>query len=127
MGLVVRASLLLLLCACAHDARPPAPPDLDRDALPSWSEQIRIRDAQCRYPGGVFSLELRGGKRSAFELLRRLRIARNAVSLGGVETLACHPATTCLPEVAGAGLLLGHAPRLPAGAPADAGARRTCG
>jgi cystathionine beta-lyase/cystathionine gamma-synthase len=57
-------------------------------------EQIRIRDAQCAYPGGMFSLELRGGRPAAFELLRSLRIARNAVSLGGVETLACHPATT---------------------------------
>jgi len=26
--------------------------------------------------------------------LRNLRLARNAVSLGGVETLACHPKTT---------------------------------
>jgi methionine-gamma-lyase len=57
-------------------------------------EQIRIRDAQCSYPGGMFSLELRGGRPAAFEMLRSLRIARNAVSLGGVETLACHPATT---------------------------------
>ncbi len=37
---------------------------------------------------------MRGGKTAAFEFLRNLRIARNAVSLGGVETLACHPKTT---------------------------------
>ena len=30
---------------------------------------------------------------------RRLRIARNAVSLGGVETLACHPRTTTHSEM----------------------------
>ncbi len=42
----------------------------------------------------MISLELRGGKPAAFEFLRRLKLARNAVSLGGVETLACHPKTT---------------------------------
>ncbi|HTM44684.1 MAG TPA: PLP-dependent transferase [Polyangiaceae bacterium] len=62
-------------------------------------EQCRIRDHQCRYPGAVFSLELKGGKAAAFDFLRRLRIARNAVSLGGVETLACHPCTTTHSEM----------------------------
>lgn len=57
-------------------------------------EQIKIRLAQCDYPGAMFSMELKGGKPAAFEFLRNLKIARNAVSLGGVETLACHPATT---------------------------------
>jgi cystathionine beta-lyase/cystathionine gamma-synthase len=67
-------------------------------------EQIRIRDAQCRFPGGIFSLQMRGGKAAAFDLLRRLKIARNAVSLGGVETLACHPATTTHSEMSPAEL-----------------------
>jgi cystathionine beta-lyase/cystathionine gamma-synthase len=62
-------------------------------------EQIRIRELQCRFPGAVISLELAGGKRAAFDFLRGLRIARNAVSLGGVETLACHPATTTHSEL----------------------------
>ncbi|HEY3496739.1 MAG TPA: aminotransferase class I/II-fold pyridoxal phosphate-dependent enzyme, partial [Polyangiaceae bacterium] len=62
-------------------------------------EQIRIRDLQCDFPGAVFALELRGGKRAAFDFLRRLQIAKNAVSLGGVETLACHPATTTHSEM----------------------------
>lgn len=56
--------------------------------------QVRIRAAQCDYPGGIFSLDFAGGRRAAFSFLRHLRIARNAVSLGGVETLACHPKTT---------------------------------
>ncbi len=58
------------------------------------AEQIKIRLAQCEQPGAIFSMELEGGRRGAFEFLRRLKIARNAVSLGGVETLACHPRTT---------------------------------
>ena len=57
-------------------------------------EQVRIRDAQCHEPGAMFSVDVRGGKAGAFEMLRSLKIARGAVSLGGVETLACHPAST---------------------------------
>jgi methionine-gamma-lyase len=72
-------------------------PKIERVLYPTLftdPEQKRIYTAQCDYPGGMFSLELRGGKVAAFEFLRHLRIGRNAVSLGGVETLACHPKTT---------------------------------
>jgi cystathionine beta-lyase/cystathionine gamma-synthase len=69
-------------------------PDLFTDP-----EQIRIRDEQSRFPGAVFALDLKGGRSAAFDFLRRLRIARNAVSLGGVETLACHPRTTTHSEM----------------------------
>ncbi len=62
-------------------------------------EQIRIRDAQTDYPGSLLSLEIEGGKTGAFEFLRRLKIAKNAVSLGGVETLVCHPMTTTHSEL----------------------------
>lgn len=62
-------------------------------------EQVRIRDAQCDYPGGLVSLELKGGRPAAFTFLRGLRIAHNAVSLGGVESLACHPRTTTHSEM----------------------------
>jgi len=57
-------------------------------------EQKRIFEKQCAYPGGLFSLDFKGGKEAAFEFLRRVRIAKNAVSLGGVETLTCHPKST---------------------------------
>jgi cystathionine beta-lyase/cystathionine gamma-synthase len=57
-------------------------------------DQIRIRLAQCDYPGAMLSLDLKGGKPAAFEFLRHLKLARNAVSLGGVETLVCHPKST---------------------------------
>jgi cystathionine beta-lyase/cystathionine gamma-synthase len=57
-------------------------------------EQKRIYEKQCAFPGGIFSIEFRDGKPAAFEFLRRLRIAKNAVSLGGVETLVCHPKST---------------------------------
>jgi cystathionine beta-lyase/cystathionine gamma-synthase len=57
-------------------------------------EQKRIYEKQCDFPGGMFSIVFRGGKEAAFEFLRHLKIARNAVSLGSVETLVCHPKST---------------------------------
>jgi cystathionine beta-lyase/cystathionine gamma-synthase len=57
-------------------------------------EQVRIREAQCQGSGAMFAVELKGGKRAAFDFLRHVRIARDAVSLGGVETLVCHPRST---------------------------------
>jgi methionine-gamma-lyase len=63
-------------------------------SLFSDPEQQRIFKAQCDYPGGIVSIDLKGGKPAAFDFLRHLRLARNAVSLGGVETLACHPRST---------------------------------
>jgi cystathionine beta-lyase/cystathionine gamma-synthase len=56
-------------------------------------EQAHIYREQCTYPGGLLSLEL-ASKGAAFDFLRNLQLARNAVSLGGVETLACHPRST---------------------------------
>ncbi len=57
-------------------------------------EQIRLRLAQTDYPGAMIAIELHGGKPAAFEFLRSLKLVHNAVSLGGMETLACHPKTT---------------------------------
>jgi cystathionine beta-lyase/cystathionine gamma-synthase len=57
-------------------------------------EQIRIRLSQTDYPGAMIAIDLKGGQPAAFEFLRNLKLAHNAVSLGGMETLACHPKTT---------------------------------
>jgi cystathionine beta-lyase/cystathionine gamma-synthase len=57
-------------------------------------EQKRIFEEQCDQPGGLVSIDLKGGKSAAFNFLRHLQLARDAVSLGGVETLACHPRST---------------------------------
>jgi methionine-gamma-lyase len=72
-------------------------PKIERVHYPTLftdSDQKRIYAEQCDFPGAMFSIDLLGGKKAAFDFLRHLRIARNAVSLGGVETLACHPKTT---------------------------------
>ncbi len=52
-----------------------------------------IYQRQCLSPGGTFSFEVDGGEAEAFRLLNALKIAKLAVSLGGTETLAQHPAS----------------------------------
>ena len=42
--------------------------------------------------GSTFSLFIRGGEEESFRFLDNLAIAKLAVSLGGTETLASHPA-----------------------------------
>jgi methionine-gamma-lyase len=72
-------------------------PKIERVIYPTLfqdAEQVEIYNAQCDFPGGMFSIVLRGGKAAAFDFLRHLKIGRNAVSLGGVETLVCHPNST---------------------------------
>jgi methionine-gamma-lyase len=54
--------------------------------------QKDIYDRHCTGPGSTFSLFLKGGEAEAFRFLDALRIAKLAVSLGGTETLASHPA-----------------------------------
>jgi len=46
----------------------------------------------CTGPGSTFSLFIKGGEAEAFRFLDALRVAKLAVSLGGTETLASHPA-----------------------------------
>jgi methionine-gamma-lyase len=54
----------------------------------------RVYQEQCSRPGSTFSIELAGGQAEAFRFLNALRIFKLAVSLGGTESLASHPATT---------------------------------
>lgn len=58
------------------------------------AEQKRIYEKQCDYPGAIVSIDLEGGRPAAFDFLRKLQVAYNAVSLGSVETLVCHPKST---------------------------------
>ncbi len=43
--------------------------------------------------GGVLSIQVAGGRRAALDMASRLRLVRNATSLGGVETLLEHRAS----------------------------------
>jgi methionine-gamma-lyase len=48
---------------------------------------------QCLAPGSMISFEVTGGEPEAFRLLNHLKLIKLAVSLGGTESLAEHPAT----------------------------------
>ena len=48
---------------------------------------------QCRAPGSVISFDIDGGEAEAFRFLNALCLVKLAVSLGGTESLAEHPAT----------------------------------
>jgi methionine-gamma-lyase len=61
--------------------------------LEPGDRQADIYRRHCTGAGSTFSLYLKGGEREAFAFLDGLRIARLAVSLGGTETLASHPAS----------------------------------
>ena len=48
---------------------------------------------QCLAPGSVIAFDLEGGEAGAFRFLNALQLIKLAVSLGGTESLAEHPAT----------------------------------
>ncbi|WP_322964664.1 cystathionine gamma-synthase family protein [Sphingomonas fuzhouensis] len=59
---------------------------------PGLERQADIYRRHCTGGGSTFSLYLKGGEAESFRFLDNLRIAKLAVSLGGTETLASHPA-----------------------------------
>ncbi len=60
--------------------------------LEPGSRQADIYARHCSGAGSTFSLIIRGGEAEAFRLLDNLRLVKLAVSLGGTESLASHPA-----------------------------------
>ena len=73
-------------------------PQVERVDYPGFSA-VATREAevvarQCMAHGSTFSFVLRGGREAAFRVLDSLEIFKLAVSLGGTESLACHPAST---------------------------------
>jgi methionine-gamma-lyase len=55
--------------------------------------QYDLYRKQCTGPGSIVSFEIVGGEAEAFKLLNNLQLVKLAVSLGGTESLAEHPAT----------------------------------
>jgi methionine-gamma-lyase len=53
----------------------------------------RVFAAQCSGGGSTFSFDIAGGQPAAFRFLNALQILKLAVSLGGTESLASHPAS----------------------------------
>jgi methionine-gamma-lyase len=51
-------------------------------------------ERQSSSAGSTFSFDVNGGQAEVFAFLNRLHVFKLAVSLGGTESLVCHPATT---------------------------------
>ena len=60
--------------------------------LPAGSPEKALFDRQCTGAGSTFSFDIKGGEKEAFAFLNALKIFKLAVSLGGTESLASHPA-----------------------------------
>ncbi len=61
--------------------------------LPADHPDREVFERQCKGAGSTFGFEVTGGETEAFAVLDRLKIIKLAVSLGGTESLASHPAT----------------------------------
>lgn len=61
--------------------------------LDSNDPQFAIYKKQCNSAGAMVSFDIRGGEPEAFRFLDNLKLIRLAVSLGGTESLAEHPAS----------------------------------
>lgn len=60
--------------------------------LPADHADRALFEKQCITAGSTFSFEIDGGEAAAFGFLNKLQVIKLAVSLGGTETLASHPA-----------------------------------
>ena len=60
--------------------------------LQSDNPQYAIYQKQCTGAWSTFSFEVKGGEAEAFKVLNALKLVKLAVSLGGTESLAQHPA-----------------------------------
>ena len=78
---------------CAWLAGHPKVEGLGYLGMIDGSHQQAIYNRNCLGAGSTFSLFIKGGEAESFRFLDALRIAKLAVSLGGTETLASHPAS----------------------------------
>lgn len=63
--------------------------------LKEGSRDHAVHHAQSgEHYGSTFAFDVAGGQEGAFRMLNALKVIKLAVSLGGTETLICHPGTT---------------------------------
>ena len=55
------------------------------------SPEYNVYKQQYSSNGGMISFDIEGGEKEAFKFLDNLKLVKLAVSLGGTESLACHP------------------------------------
>jgi len=91
LGVRVRQQMASAQVIAAKLERHPAVARVHYPGLASHPDHA-LAARQMRGPGGMISLDLRGGLDAAVSFLKRLQIFACAESLGGVESLAEHPA-----------------------------------
>ncbi len=78
---------------CEYLAKHPKIEKLGYLGMIDDARQQDIYDRHCLGAGSTFSVFIKGGEAECFRFLDNLTIAKLAVSLGGTETLASHPAS----------------------------------
>ena len=68
--------------------------DIDPDTPAGRVIARQCGGPQARAIGATFSFVVKGGREAAFKVLDALEVFKLAVSLGGTESLACHPGST---------------------------------
>ena len=63
-------------------------------------QQQAIYEKQCTAAGSMISFDIKGGEKEAFTFLNNLKLIKLAVSLGGTESLAEHPASMTHSDIA---------------------------
>jgi len=61
--------------------------------LAEENPQCELYRRQCLAPGSMIAFDIIGGEANAFKFLNHLKLFKLAVSLGGTESLAEHPAS----------------------------------
>lgn len=62
--------------------------------MPQTDHEAQVYAAQCSGPGSTFSFVVEDDRALAFRIINGMQIFKLAVSLGGSESLVCHPAST---------------------------------
>ncbi|QDH13795.1 cystathionine gamma-synthase family protein [Formicincola oecophyllae] len=62
--------------------------------FPADSKAGQVYARQCDAAGSTFAFDIKGGQEAAFRFINALKFFKNAVSLGGTESLVCNPAST---------------------------------
>lgn len=61
--------------------------------LEKGTREHQIYSKQYTSPGAMISFDIKGGEKECFQFLNHLNLIKLAVSLGGTESLAQHPAS----------------------------------
>jgi methionine-gamma-lyase len=83
-----------LTVACALEGRPTIRRVLYPGLLSHPQHDVAARELRDGLMGGMLAIDLEGGRAAGERFLDRLRVAVHATSLGSVETLCSHPASS---------------------------------